>query len=90
MPLYYFHVRTDTCLVEDEDGVELPDISSVVTEALVSAYGFLIDVDPMDPMSFEVVDDYGRIVLRLPIQDLAWAWQRLIMLGREHDLVALH
>jgi len=90
MPLYYFHVRTGTCLVEDEDGVELPDISSVVTEALVSAYGFLIDVDPMDPMSFEVVDDYGRIVLRLPIQDLAWAWQRLITAAQEHNGAALH
>lgn len=90
MPLYYFHVRTDTCLVEDEDGVELPDISSVVTEALVSAYGFLIDVDPPDPISFEVVDDFGRIVLRLPIQDLAWAWQRLMSVSQDHNLLALH
>ncbi len=90
VPLYYFHVRTDVCLVEDEDGVELPDVSSVMTEALVSAYGFLTDVDWSDPLSFEVADGRGRIVLRLSIEDLARAWQRLITAAQEHNVSALH
>ena len=90
VPLYYFHVRTDVCLVEDDDGVELPDVLSVMTEALVSAYGFLTDVDWSDPLSFEVADERGRIVLRLPIQDLARAWQRLITAAQEHNVSALH
>ena len=90
MPLYYFNVRTDACLVADEDGIELPDISSVLNEALVSAHDFLADVEWSGSLLFEVADEHGRIVLRLPIQNLRWAWQRLITAAQEHNGAALH
>ena len=90
MPLYYFNVRTDACLVADEDGIDLPDILSVLTEALVSAHDFLTDVEWSGPLSFEVADEHGRIVLRLPIQNLGWACQRLITASHDRSLAALH
>jgi hypothetical protein len=89
MPLYYFHVRTDAGLVADEDGIELPDILSVLNEALVSAHDFLTDVKWSDPLSFEVADEHGHIVLRLPIQNLAWAWRQLTA-SQDRSLAALH
>ena len=38
MPLYYFHVRTERGLVEDEEGIDLPHMQAVRHEALVSAH----------------------------------------------------
>ncbi len=70
MCIYRFHVRDAVGLVEDEEGVDLPDLFAVLQEALHSAREFLAEASASDGMQFEIADVAGRIVLRVPIQDL--------------------
>ncbi len=70
MCIYRIHVRDALGLVEDEEGVDLPDLFAVLKEALHSAPEFLAEASALDGMQFEIVDVTGRIVLRVPIQDL--------------------
>jgi len=90
MALYYFHVRTELGLVEDEDGVDLPDLAAVMHEALASAHEFLAEVDGPGFLAFEVADEGGCVVLRVPIQSLALALQCLEGLSRDREGISLH
>ena len=70
MTLYHFHIRNEVGLVEDEDGFNLPDVSHVRDEALRTAREFFADGgSARDGLEFEVTDDTGHVVLRMPIQD---------------------
>ena len=69
MPLYYFNVRDAYGLVRDEEGIDLPDLHAVYREALRSVREFLADGGAPEPMEFEVTDEHGQVVLRLPIQN---------------------
>ena len=70
MTLYHFHIRNEVGLVEDEDGFNLPDVSHVRDEALRTAREFFADGgSARDSLAFEVTDDTGHVVLRMPIQD---------------------
>jgi len=68
MPLYYFHVRTERGLIEDEEGIDLPHMQAVRREALVSAHEFIAEAQWTGALAFEVVDAAGETVLTLPIQ----------------------
>ena len=83
MPLYYFHVRTDGGLVEDEEGIELPHMQAVMSEALTSAAEFTAEAEWSGALTFEVADDLGDTVLILPIQPLSFGWS-----GRAHPALA--
>ncbi len=73
MPLYRFHLRDAFGLVEDEDGMDLPDLASAFREALRSAREFSSDAEPASPMRFEIADEAGRVVLNVPLQVMAVA-----------------
>ena len=83
MAQYYFHVRTDRGLVEDEEGVDLPHMQAVRHEALVSAHEFIAEAEWSGALTFEVADDSGDTVLILPIQALSFEWS-----GRAHPALA--
>ena len=90
MALYYFHVRTQTGLVEDEEGLDLPHLDAVRREALVSAHEFLAEAEWSGPLAFEVTDAHGVTVVTLPIQALTLCWPALTSPALKQGLVALH
>src|SRR3712207_4948357 len=55
MALYYFHIRIERGLFEDEDGFDLPDLEAVRREALASAHEFLAEAEWSGPLAFEVL-----------------------------------
>ena len=71
MSVYRFHIRDASGLIEDEDGIDLPDLASAFKHALDSAREFTADVSPPTDMLFEIADSTGRTVLTVPICDLA-------------------
>ncbi len=90
MALYYFHVRTQNGLVEDEEGLDLPHLDAVRREALVSAHEFLAEAEWAGPLAFEVTDACGETVLILPIQALSFTWPGLASPAPAQGLVVLH
>ncbi len=73
MPLYYFHVRHEEGLVEDEEGIALPHAAAVYAEAMRSALEFVAEVEEPGRIQLEVIDGAGVLVLRASLQDLAAA-----------------
>ena len=67
---YRFHIRDAAGLVEDEDGVELPNLTSALRFALHSAREFFEDGTTPTAMEFEISDNTGQTVLKVPIRDL--------------------
>jgi hypothetical protein len=90
MALYYFHVRTQSGLVEDEEGLDLPHLDAVRREAFVSAHEFLAEAEWSGPLAFEVTDERGATVLTLPIEALSLSWPALSCPALTQGLVALH
>jgi hypothetical protein len=68
MPHYRFHLRDDFGLVEDEEGIDLPDLASALKEALQSAREFRTDAEAASAMRFEIADEAGQVVLEVPLQ----------------------
>jgi hypothetical protein len=71
MCTYYFHVRDEIGLVQDQDGIDLPDLRTAAAEAMRSAREYVADgCSALTNASFEIADDSGRIVLSVPIQEI--------------------
>ncbi len=74
MPRYFFHVRDDGKLVEDLEGVELPDIPELKDWLLTAAREVLSEEEWLpertEGRSFEVVDENGETVLIVLFADL--------------------
>ena len=68
METYYFHIRDNFGLVEDTDGVELPDMAALLAEVIRSVNELSRDVSPHRSMRFEIADSTGRTVLVAPVQ----------------------
>jgi hypothetical protein len=75
MPLYHFHIRHEDGLVEDEEGIALPDAAAVHAEARRSALEFVADVEEPGRIQLEVRDEAGVLVLRASVQELAAAYE---------------
>ena len=78
MAMYYFHLRTSTCLVPDDDGADLPDLNAVYCEALMSSHEFVAEADLIDSLQYEITNAAGDLVLKIPVSQLARAWGCLI------------
>ena len=70
MGLYRFHVRDAFGLVEDEDGTDLPDLHAALAEALRCTRELMADAPSSGGMQFEIADETGRVVLKVPIQEI--------------------
>jgi hypothetical protein len=65
---YYFHIRDNLGVVEDIDGVELPDMAALLAEVIRSVSELSREVSPHRSMRFEIADAEGRTVLVAPVQ----------------------
>ena len=74
METYYFHIRDNLGVVEDTDGVELPDMAALLAEVLRSVNELSRDVSPHRNMRFEIADSNGRTVLVAPVQESPVSW----------------
>ena len=83
MGLYYFHIRDDFGVVEDADGIELPDMAALLTEVIRSASELSREAPSHRGMRFEIADASGRTVLVAPVQESQASWDLLT------DLAAL-
>jgi len=81
MELYYFHIRDDTGVVEDPDGIELPSRMALLMEAIRSADEFAREAVPRPKMRLEIADAAGRTVLVTPVQKGSASWDLLTELS---------
>ncbi|PVE24912.1 hypothetical protein DC522_08305 [Microvirga sp. KLBC 81] len=77
MGIYYFHIRDEFGLIEDQDGIELPDRVALLMEVIQSADEFARETTVQPKMRFEVTDADGRTVLVTPVQQSAEIWDLL-------------
>lgn len=74
MPRYYFNIRSSEGLIEDPDGTDLPDLDTARTEARQAARDLLASLlragEELDGQVFEIVDDQGHILERLPFRSV--------------------
>ena len=68
METYYFHIRDNLGVVEDTDGIELPDMAALLAEVVRSLNELSREVFPYRRMRFEIADSNGRTVLIAPVQ----------------------
>jgi len=77
MGIYFFNVRDEVGLIEDEDGIELPDDLALWLEAIRSVDEFVRDASTFAPMRLEVTDIEGRTVLLTPVEQSLTVWSYL-------------
>ncbi len=77
MGIYYFNIRDELGLIEDTDGMELPDRTALLLEVMRSADEFLQDTAALRRMRFEVTDAEGRTILMTPVQQSPASWTYL-------------
>jgi hypothetical protein len=80
--IYYFHIRDDFGVVEDADGIELPDMAALLTEVIRSARESSREGAVHRGMRFEVADANGRTVLVAPVQASLVSWD---LMARSSD-----
>lgn len=70
MKRYFFHTRCGDELIEDIDGVELPDFEAAEREARVAAREMVADLvitgGPIGGQSIDIHDDEGRLLKAVP------------------------
>jgi hypothetical protein len=71
MPRYFFHIRAAKgALIQDEDGVHLPDIAAACEEARRAAESFSADAErggyDYSGCRFEIASDDGRETINVP------------------------
>ncbi len=70
MPRYFFHLRhQDDLLVEDHEGMDLPDLNAALEEALRVDRDLAIDPAGVYGLEFEITDTSGKTLLKVPVQE---------------------
>ncbi len=69
MPLFFFHLRDQDYLHEDEEGTDLQDLHAALEEALHANREFADEQVGVYGLEFEITDSSGRTVLKVPIQE---------------------
>lgn len=74
VPLFFFHIRTSDGVIEDEDGVELPNIEVAREEALESAREIMAeklrDDETIDHLeAYEIADETGETLVKVLFAD---------------------
>ena len=74
MPRFFFHLRSPETFLEDEIGLELPDIGHVKAEAQQGARDVMAEDlragRIIDHHSFEICDEGGETVLVVTFRDM--------------------
>ncbi len=69
MPRYFFHLRGDDLLVEDLEGMDLPNLHAALEEALRVRRELAFDATDMVGLAFEVATPEGRTLLKVPVDE---------------------
>jgi hypothetical protein len=71
MPRFYLHLRRGPDREKDQDGAEFPDLPAARIEALRLARELRASGLPgiAAGLSFEIADESGRVLLRVPFPD---------------------
>ena len=69
MPLYFFHLRDQDYLHEDETGTDLPDLQAALQEVLRVDRELTADPAGLYGLKYEIADECGRTLLKVPIQE---------------------
>ncbi|MDP9812391.1 hypothetical protein J2W42_005261 [Rhizobium tibeticum] len=73
MTKYFFHLRTGNEIIEDEEGVDLDSAAAAHREAITAAREMLAEAvlqgNVVDGQVFEITDNTGRIIERLPLKE---------------------
>jgi hypothetical protein len=74
MPRYYFHVLKNGLLEKDLEGADFPSPEAAREEALTAAREMLAELlladQVIDGASFEITDDAGVVVDRIPFRSV--------------------
>jgi hypothetical protein len=72
MRRFYFHIRKGAELLEDQEGMELVNAQAALEEGRAAAREILANRiesgDVIDDEIFEIVDEGGAIIARLPFK----------------------
>ena len=75
MPLYFFHIRDGSRLIEDAQGTELANLAAAQEEARASIREFAIEALqqrlPVDRLRIEIRDAQGATLAIVRFQDIA-------------------
>jgi hypothetical protein len=71
MPRYFFHILSGGVTVEDEEGMELPDMAAARQEAVASARDLALSADRdgfgKETRSVRIVDAAGTVLGSVPV-----------------------
>ena len=81
--LYFFHIRDDSGVVEDPDGIELPDMAALLAEVIRRFSELSREASTHPSMRFEIADANGRTVLIAPMQGDMASWDLIAELPVE-------
>ena len=73
MAMFYFHIQIGDDLVEDLEGIDLPDLGAAREEAFEAARGILVEAvkaggDWAD-RAFVIADEQGSRLMSMPMTD---------------------
>ncbi len=69
MPRYFFHLRGDDLVVEDLEGMDLPNLHAALEEALRVRRELALDATDVGGLAFEVATREGRMLLKVPVEE---------------------
>ena len=69
MPRYYFHLRNQEDLLEDHEGMDLPDLKAALEEALRVDQDLALDPAGIYDLEFGITDSTGKTLLKVPVQE---------------------
>ena len=69
MPRYFFHLRGDDLLMEDLEGMDLPNLHAALDEALRVRRELALDATDVGGLAFEVATREGRTLLKVPVDE---------------------
>jgi hypothetical protein len=73
MAMFYFHIQKGDCLVEDEEGIELFDLTEARAEAIETARDIMAEAirsgDDWVEKAFVITDEQGRRLVTIPMTD---------------------
>jgi hypothetical protein len=67
MPRYFFHLRGDDLLVEDPEGMDLPNLHAALQEVERAKREVDADGSGVAGLEFEVATREGRVLLKVPV-----------------------
>jgi hypothetical protein len=68
MPRYFFHLRGDDLVVEDVEGMDLPNLHAALKEVERANREIASDGTGVHGPAFEIATREGRVLLKVPVE----------------------